>query len=364
MARIVCSNLSKHFGAVSVVRNLNLEIRDGEFLVLLGPSGCGKTTTLNIIAGLEELSEGELRFDDQVVNFVPPHRRNIAMVFQSYALYPQKTVYDNIAFGLTLARTPQQEIDARVRSAAKQLEITHLLDRKPAQLSGGQRQRVALGRAIVRKPSVFLMDEPLSNLDAALRVSTRALIKSLHQSLRTTFVYVTHDQAEAMTLADRIVVMNHGEVQQLGTPEEIYHAPRNLFVAAFLGSPQMNFVDGMLEERGSGLAFVHGALVLPLAQQDLARARRQGTRPTVLGLRPEDIDVRPSGDGPEIVRATIGLVAPLGSETHVNARVGEVDLVLRLDKEMPAAVGDVLRFSVPAGRMHLFDKETGVALAD
>jgi len=363
MAHISCSHLSKNFGAVSVVRDLNLEVHDGEFLVLLGPSGCGKTTTLNIIAGLEDLSEGELRFDGKLVNFVPPHMRNIAMVFQSYALYPQKSVYDNIAFGLTLARTPRQEIDQRVRAAAAQLEIAHLLDRKPGQLSGGQRQRVALGRAIVRKPSVFLMDEPLSNLDASLRVSTRALIKSLHQALRTTFVYVTHDQAEAMTLADRIVVMNQGVVQQLGTPYEIYHAPRNVFVAAFLGSPQMNFVEGSIQPRGAALAFVQGTLVLPLEGDDLLRARRQGARPVLLGLRPEDIDVRQGGGGCGLMEAMITLVAPLGSETHVNARVGEVELVLRLDKETPAAVGDVLQFSIPRGRIHLFDKETGIVLA-
>jgi multiple sugar transport system ATP-binding protein len=259
MARILCRDLTKRFGSVTAVDRLNLEIHDREFMVLLGPSGCGKTTTLNIIAGLEELSAGDLYFDDTVVNFMPPHKREVAMVFQSYALYPHKTVYENIAFGMRLRRLPAAEIDQRVRAAAAELEIAHLLERRPHQLSGGQRQRVALGRAIVRKPSVFLMDEPLSNLDAALRISMRTLIKKLHQTIRTTFVYVTHDQAEALTLADRIAVMKDGLLQQLGTPDEVYHRPRNLFVASFLGSPPMNFIEGRLEIAQGALCFRRGA---------------------------------------------------------------------------------------------------------
>src|SRR5437763_11111571 len=252
MAKIDCRRITKRYGNVTAVDGLDLEIRDTEFMVLLGPSGCGKTTTLNVIAGLEELSDGDIYFDDRLMNFVPPHRREVAMVFQSYALYPQKTVFENIAFGLRLRKVPDAEVRVLVRSAAEQLEITHLLDRRPAELSGGQRQRVALGRAIVRKPEAFLMDEPLSNLDAALRVAMRVLIKRLHQTMRTTFVYVTHDQAEAMTMADRIVVMRDGVIQHLGTPHDIYHQPSNLFVASFLGSPQINLMEGRLEAHSDG----------------------------------------------------------------------------------------------------------------
>ncbi|MBD3753875.1 MAG: ABC transporter ATP-binding protein, partial [Micrococcales bacterium] len=235
MARIRFTNVNKKYAnGFHAVRDLNLDIEDREFIVLLGPSGCGKSTTLNMIAGLEEVSDGNLIFDEQVVNYVPPHKRDVAMVFQSYALYPHKTVYDNIGFGLRMRNVSKEEIDRRVRDAAQKLEISHLLDRRPSQLSGGQRQRVALGRAMVREPAVFLMDEPLSNLDAALRISMRAEIKELHRAMQTTFVYVTHDQAEALTLADRIVVMNDGVVQQIGTPDDIYERPANTFVASFL----------------------------------------------------------------------------------------------------------------------------------
>ena len=250
MARIFFDAVTKRYGDVVAVRDFNLEIHDKEFVVLLGPSGCGKTTTLNMIAGLEEITHGELWFDDQIVNALPPHRRDVAMVFQSYALYPHKTVYENIAFGLRMRKVDGREIDRRVREAAAKLEISHLLNRRPSQLSGGQRQRVALGRAMVRQPSVFLMDEPLSNLDAALRISMRAEIKHLHTAMQTTFVYVTHDQAEALTLANRIVVMSDGVIQQIGSPDEVYERPRNMFVASFLGNPPINYLEGGIETEG------------------------------------------------------------------------------------------------------------------
>src|SRR5580704_3235194 len=264
MARIVCNQLVKRYDTVTVLDGLDLEIRDNEFLVLLGPSGCGKTTTLNIIAGLEELGGGEIYFDDRLMNDVPPHKREIAMVFQSYALYPQKTIFENIAFGLRLRRTPDAEVRRLVAEAAERLEITDLLQRRPAELSGGQRQRVALGRAIVRQPTAFLMDEPLSNLDAALRLSMRVLIKRLHQSMATTFVYVTHDQGEAMSLADRIVVMRDGQIQQIGTPDEIYRKPGNVFVASFLGSPQINLIEGELNDGTGGSTFARGGMNIAL----------------------------------------------------------------------------------------------------
>ena len=256
MAKIKFEAVGKKYpNGFTALENLNLDIADKEFLVLLGPSGCGKSTTLNMIAGLEDVTDGNLFFDGEVMNTVPPHKRDVAMVFQSYALYPHKSVYENIAFGLKMRKFPKVEIDLRVRDAARRLEIEPLLERRPDQLSGGQRQRVALGRAMVRKPQVFLMDEPLSNLDAALRISMRAEIKQLHQAMQTTFVYVTHDQAEALTLADRIVVMRSGVVQQIGVPDEIYERPRNMFVASFLGNPPINFLDGKLTVRDGRLGF-------------------------------------------------------------------------------------------------------------
>jgi multiple sugar transport system ATP-binding protein len=289
------------------------------------------------------------------MNFVPPHRREVAMVFQSYALYPQKTVFENIAFGLRLRKTPDAEVRRLVREAAEQLEITHLLDRRPAALSGGQRQRVALGRAIVRKPSAFLMDEPLSNLDASLRVAMRALIKRLHHTMGTTFIYVTHDQAEAMTMADRIVVMRDGVIHQLGTPHEIYHSPINLFVASFLGSPQINLVDGRLENGDAGTSFVCNALRIALADPTLGT---QHGREVVLGLRPEDLRVGAGGfDG------AVELVSPLGSEQFVNVRVGDVELLVRLDKDMPVAPGDRLELRADPKRLHIFDRRSGQTLA-
>lgn len=290
MAPISFKNVWKRYGNTVAVKELNIEVADKEFLVLVGPSGCGKSTTLRMLAGLEEISEGEVLIGDRIVNNVAPKDRDIAMVFQSYALYPHMTVYDNMAFGLRLRKTPKQVIDQRVREAAENLGISHLLDRRPRQLSGGQRQRVAVGRAIVRDPAVFLMDEPLSNLDAKLRVEARSFISKLHQRLGTTFVYVTHDQTEAMTMGTRIAVMSAGELMQIDSPFNLYHNPRNLFVAGFIGSPSMNFFDGKLVQAENGqvaIEFLRHRLTLPSAVSDAYKSH-VGTR-VVFGIRPEDI---------------------------------------------------------------------------
>jgi multiple sugar transport system ATP-binding protein len=352
MATISCERLTKRYGSVVAVDSLDLSIRHGEFMVLLGPSGCGKTTTLNMIAGLEEISDGTLRFDETDVTWQPPHKREVAMVFQSYALYPNKTVRENIAFPLQLRRTPRAEIDRAVQEVSEQLEIAHLLDRRPSQLSGGQRQRVALGRAIVRKPSVFLMDEPLSNLDATLRLSMRSLIKHLHQRLAATFVYVTHDQAEAMTLADRIAVMKGGLIQQLDTPEGIYARPANTFVASFLGSPQINLVEGEIAADGS---FARGDLRLPLPPGATPR------RAVILGLRPEDVAA--PAPGLATLELRVDLVSPLGSETLLEVVApSEVPLTLRVPKDWRARAGETLAIGVDPARLHLFDRATETRL--
>ncbi len=353
MAAITCEKLTKRYGTVTAVDRLDLAIGHGEFMVLLGPSGCGKTTTLNMIAGLEEISDGTLRFDATDVTWQPPHKREVAMVFQSYALYPNKTVRENIIFPLQLRRTPRAEIDRAVREVSEQLEIAHLLDRHPSQLSGGQRQRVALGRAIVRKPSVFLMDEPLSNLDAALRLSMRSLIKHLHQRLQATFVYVTHDQAEAMTLADRIAVMRGGLIQQLDTPDGIYSRPANTFVASFLGSPPINLVEGEIAADGR---FARGALRLDLPPGAVAPGRA-----VTLGLRPEDVAA--PAPGLASLEARVTLVSPLGSETLLEVVApGDVALTLRVPKEWRVRHGDSMTFGIDPARLHLFDRQTEARL--
>ena len=362
MARILFDNVTKYYGPVKAVDHLNLDIRDKEFLVLLGPSGCGKTTTLNMIAGLEELSEGDIYFDDQVVNFMPPHQRDVAMVFQSYALYPHKNVYDNIAFGLKMRKYDAAEIDRRVRDAAKKLEITHLLDRRPNQLSGGQCQRVALGRAMVRQPAVFLMDEPLSNLDAALRISMRAEIKELHQSMQTTFVYVTHDQAEALTLADRIVVMDEGLVQQIGTPDEIYEQPRNMFVAAFLGNPAINFLDGVLVKEGDTVSFICGDFKMTLPQTHVEKLKTISVNEVVMGLRPEDVDETRTATKGEVIHGHVNFVMPVGSDQFLSMRVEGKELFFRVGKEIHHKNGENVSLAVNVNRLHLFDKETRKSL--
>jgi multiple sugar transport system ATP-binding protein len=362
MAQIEFHQVAKRYANGHVaLQNLSLQIKDKEFLVLLGPSGCGKSTTLNMIAGLEEVTEGSLRFDNVEVNGLPAHQRDVAMVFQSYALYPHKNVYENIAFGLRMRKYPQREIDARVRAAAQSLEIEHLLDRRPAQLSGGQRQRVALGRAMVRQPAVFLMDEPLSNLDAALRVSMRARIKALHQSMQTTFVYVTHDQAEALTLADRIVVMRQGVVQQIGTPDDIYERPANKFVANFLGSPPINFIDGVLQDDGQGLCFRCGDLSLAFDEETRRILANRVGQAVSVGLRAEDIDEDASYEDC-CLTGDITSVLPVGSDQLIGLKSVGQAMFFRVDKERSCRVGEHLSLSINRRRLHIFDQASGVNL--
>jgi len=358
MASISFRAVTKRYaGDVVAVRDLDLEIRDKEFVVLLGPSGCGKSTTLNMIAGLEEVTEGELRFGDAVVNELPPHKRDVAMVFQSYALYPHKSVYENIAFGLRMRKVDKAEIDRRVLEAANKLAIAHLLQRRPSQLSGGQRQRVALGRAMVRQPAVFLMDEPLSNLDAALRISMRAEIKQLHTAMQTTFVYVTHDQAEALTLADRIVVMNDGLIQQIGSADDIYERPRNMFVASFLGNPPINYLQGTIEARDGGNEFRRGALRVPLPW-----AAHAAGREVVLGIRPED--VAPLSERPDAPRitGTVETVLPVGSDRFLGLRVEQRSVFVRVAKQAQHREGESITLGLASERLHLFDPQTGSSL--
>ena len=365
MARIEFKSVTKRYaGDVLAVDDLHLEIRDKEFVVLLGPSGCGKSTTLNMIAGLEEVTEGELWFDGQIVNALPPHKRDVAMVFQSYALYPHKSVYDNIAFGLRMRKVAADEIDRRVRDAAAKLEITRLLDRRPSQLSGGQRQRVALGRAMVRQPAVFLMDEPLSNLDAALRISMRAEIKHLHNAMQTTFVYVTHDQAEALTLADRIVVMKDGVIQQIGTPDEVYERPRNMFVASFLGNPAINYLEGSIERSGAAPVFRRGDLAIKLPPALAARISRQPEGNVVLGLRPEDVATTGEPGSGASLSGIVDTVLPVGSDRFIGLKVEGCDVYVRVAKEARHREGDSISLGLVAERLHLFDKSTGVTLLE
>lgn len=362
MARIRFKDVTKRYGEVIAVHGLDLEINDKEFIVLLGPSGCGKSTTLNMIAGLEEITEGELWFDDNIVNALPPHRRDVAMVFQSYALYPHKTVYENIAFGLRMRRVARSELDRRVRDAAAKLEITHLLGRRPSQLSGGQRQRVALGRAIVRQPSVFLMDEPLSNLDAALRISMRAEIKHLHTEMQTTFVYVTHDQAEALTLADRIVVMNEGLVQQVGTSHEIYERPINMFVASFLGSPPINYLKGELARSADALHFRRGTVDLILPAALAARLNSFKGGEICIGVRAEDIDERGEPPPSRAIRGKVTSVLPIGSDQFLGLEIDGQQLFFRVGKDVAHKIGEVAALAVDVNRLHLFDPGSGRSL--
>ncbi|HET7364751.1 MAG TPA: sn-glycerol-3-phosphate ABC transporter ATP-binding protein UgpC [Burkholderiales bacterium] len=335
------------------LENLDLEVADKEFVVLLGPSGCGKSTTLNLIAGLEDVTAGALYFDATLMNVVPAHKRDVAMVFQSYALYPHKSVYENIAFGLRMRGHPQAEIERRVRDAARALEIEPLLARRPQQLSGGQRQRVALGRALVRQPQAFLMDESLSNLDAALRIAMRAEIKKLHQSMRTTFVYVTHDQAEALTLADRIVVMKEGVIQQIGPPQEIYDRPRNTFVASFLGNPPINYLEGTLS--ADGTRFERGGLSLALARP----LRGQAGRPVKLGIRAEDADTRQMS---QMLSGRVSSILPVGSDTFLGVDVEGATLFFRLGRELRAHQGENVSLSVDMNHAQLFDSSSGASL--
>ena len=346
MAEMHLKNVCKRWGGFVGVDNFDLHIADEEFIVLLGPSGCGKSTTMRMIAGLEDVTDGEIWIGDRVVNTLEPKDRDIAMVFQSYGLYPQLSVYENIRFPLKVRKTPKEEHHERVMRAAEMVELTDLLERRPAALSGGQRQRVALGRAIVRKPTVFLMDEPLSNLDAKLRVSTRAQIKNLQHKLRTTTIYVTHDQIEAMTLADRVVVMNKGRIQQVGTPTEIYDNLANTFVASFIGSPAMNLVNGHIE----GGVFKAEGINVPGLRTDLSG-------PVTLGFRAEDVALAP-GDGGEL-RAPVYSMELLGESSMISYRIGDALVSIKAPKDFRIEIGEVVGTSIPAAMCHLFDAETG-----
>ena len=361
MATVTFDHVWKKYGDVIAVNDLSLEIQDGEFMVLVGPSGCGKTTSLRMIAGLEEVTEGALKIGDRVVNDLAPKDRDVAMVFQSYALYPHMTVRDNLAFGLKLRKVPKDEINRRVEEAARTTELTGLLDRKPKQLSGGQRQRVALGRAIVREPAVFLMDEPLSNLDAKLRVATRAELARLHQRLKTTTVYVTHDQVEAMTMGDRIAVMNNGLLQQVGSPQDLYRKPVNRFVAGFIGSPSMNFIE-VTVVRDGGRPVLRGeeGFVLPLPAR-FANTLGSATKLTA-GIRPEHLEIGEVEGETAALRATIDVVEFLGNEELLHARIGEKDVVAIVDANERVKPGDVLDVKLPLEELHLFD-EDGKSLA-
>jgi len=363
LATVTFDHVWKRYGDVVAVKDLDLQIQDEEFLVLVGPSGCGKTTALRMIAGLEDISEGTLKIGDRVVNELAPKDRDVAMVFQSYALYPHMSVYNNLAFGLKLRKIPKAEIDRRVREAAATIELTNLLDRKPKQLSGGQRQRVALGRAIVREPAVFLMDEPLSNLDAKLRVQTRAEIARLHQRLRTTVVYVTHDQVEAMTMGDRIAVMNFGVLQQVGPPQDLYEKPINKFVAGFIGSPAMNFINVTADKEGDKVVLKNADLELPVPER-LRSVVENAKGEVTAGIRPEHFHIGEgdgSGQGAH-VRAMTDVVEFLGNEELLHVRVGEHDLVAIVDASHRVKPGDVLDLWVPLEKIHLFDAEEGHAL--
>jgi len=366
MAKVTLENVWKIFpGGVVAVRDFNLEIEDREFVVLVGPSGCGKSTTLRMIAGLEDISRGTIHIDGRRVNDVPPKDRDIAMVFQNYALYPHMTVYKNMAFGLKLRGFPRAEIDARVREAAEILGIEELLERKPKALSGGQRQRVAVGRAIVRKPKAFLFDEPLSNLDAKMRVQMRAEISKLHHRLRSTMIYVTHDQVEAMTMGDRIVVMKDGLVQQVAPPLDIYHRPANLFVAGFIGSPPMNFFEGRIEARGGTLYYADAHRNLRLDESRARAAASHIGREVVIGIRPEDLEFAPDGDGNDStrrLRAAVEVVELMGAETYLHLNSGSGVFIARVASGAAAKVGDAIAVDVRMDRAHLFDKATGAAL--
>jgi multiple sugar transport system ATP-binding protein len=363
MAAISLVQVTKRFDSVAAVDRLSLEIADREFLVLLGPSGCGKTTTLNLIAGFEEAGEGQVLIGGRDVSHVPVHRRNLAMVFQGYALYPHMTARDNIAFPLKMLKVPKAELARRVGEAAEVLGIAHLLDRRPRQLSGGQRQRVALGRAIVREPQAFLMDEPLSNLDAALRLEMRGELKKLHERLRATFVYVTHDQAEALTLADRVALMDRGVLQQVGTPYEIYYKPRNMFVARFLGSPPMNFLPGEVAAAGADLRFVRPGLDFALPGPVAARVGAVGAKGVVLGIRPEDLVIGLEASGAPSVDGEILLIEPLGPDLFLEVGVTGGTARVRTASTKRFEVGEHVRLSLPPERLYFFDAATELALA-
>ncbi len=378
MASVSLRHIYKKYpGGVTAVSDFNLEIKDKEFLVLVGPSGCGKTTTLRMVAGLEEISEGELFIGDQLVNDVAPKDRKIAMVFQNYALYPHMTVFENMAFGLKLNKTPKEEIKRRVEEAARILDITHLLDRKPKALSGGQKQRVALGRAIVRNPKVFLLDEPLSNLDAKLRAAMRTELTKLHNRVGTTFIYVTHDQVEAMTMATRIVVMKDGLIQQVDTPQNLYDSPCNLFVAGFIGTPQMNFINGTLVKKGEDLYFnfEKESIKLPAEKANNPALKDYIDQEVVVGLRPECIHDQPAqleAFADSTIEAFVEVTELMGAEIYLYLNVGRseegdnkikvvndgTNLIARVSSRSTSRAGDTIKIAFDTSRIHIFDKDT------
>lgn len=368
MADVILKNIYKTYaGGVTAVKDFNLEIKDKEFIVLVGPSGCGKSTTLRMVAGLEEISSGELYIDGKLVNDVPPKDRDIAMVFQNYALYPHMTVYDNMAFGLKLRKVPKAEIDRKVREAAKILGIEEYLKRKPKALSGGQRQRVALGRAIVRNPKVFLMDEPLSNLDAKLRVQMRTEIAKLHDRLQTTFIYVTHDQTEAMTMGSRIVVMKDGVIQQVDKPQVIYDHPNNLFVAGFIGSPQMNFIDAKLEKKDGKVYATFKGFSIAIPDGILKKLKDDSYigKDVVLGIRPEDLhdeEVFLEAYPESVIEAKVEVTELMGSETYLYLDLKGQSLTARVDPRSTARTGDIIKIGLDLNKLHLFDKETEMTI--
>ena len=365
MSSVTYEHVYKRFGDVVAVNDLDIKIADQEFLVFVGPSGCGKTTSLRLLAGLEEINEGNIYIGDRLVNDVPPKDRDIAMVFQSYALYPHMSVYDNMAFGLKLRKTPKQDIDRRVHEAARMLGIEILLDRKPKQLSGGQRQRVALGRAIVREPHVFLMDEPLSNLDAKLRVQTRAEISKLHQRLETTFIYVTHDQVEAMTMGTRIAVMKDGLLQQIDSPQVLYDTPSNMFVAGFIGSPAMNFFDAQLVERDGKVAVDCKNFILEVPEDRAAVCRQHLGKEVIFGIRPEDIhdpEFAPPGIAKALVEAKVDVTELMGNEVIVYLVTEKAQFLGRFDPRTGVRVGSMMHAAFNMDCMQLFDKQTELAI--
>ena len=374
MASVSLRHIYKKYpGGVTAVSDFNLEIKDKEFLVLVGPSGCGKTTTLRMIAGLEEITEGELFIGDQLVNDVAPKDRKIAMVFQNYALYPHMTVFENMAFGLKLNKTPKEEIKRRVEEAARILDITHLLDRKPKALSGGQKQRVALGRAIVRNPKVFLLDEPLSNLDAKLRAAMRTELTKLHNRVGTTFIYVTHDQVEAMTMATRIVVMKDGLIQQVDTPQNLYDSPCNLFVAGFIGTPQMNFINGTLRKKGEDMYFdfEDKTIKLPAEKANDPALKDYVDQEVVVGIRPECIHDQPAqveAFPDSTVEANVDVTELMGAEIYLYLTIGKREeqkivndgtaMIARVSSRSTSRAGDVIKVAFDTSRIHIFDKDT------
>jgi multiple sugar transport system ATP-binding protein len=366
MSSVALKELTKQYAGNTALSldSVNLDIAHGEFVCLVGPSGCGKTTALRMIAGLESVTSGEIAIGDRVVNDLSPRDRDIALVFQSYALYPHMTVFDNMSFGLKLRKVPKVQIKEAVTNAARILDLEQYLDRKPAQLSGGQRQRVALGRAIVRDPAAFLMDEPLSNLDAKLRVQTRAEIARLHHRLGATMIYVTHDQVEAMTMADRIAVMNLGKIEQVGSPRELYERPANQFVAGFIGSPSMNFVPMRVETDEAGVRVVSagGDIDVTLNDAESAMIRSSGVSDVVLGIRPEHIDNQPRRDRGLEMRASVDVIEFLGNDEHVHLSSGGHELVAIVDARTHLTIGDTLTLSASSESIHLFHPETGAAL--